>query len=89
MAKRQVQPHGNRDAFAAGLLLRDCKLTNRQIAAIVGCEPESLNNTDKYPMLARVRALIRAQRQPTMAARARPDRRRRGRTSLDLGGDES
>lgn len=93
MARKQVKSHGNRDAFAAGLLFRDWNLTNSQIAKIIGCEPESLASREKYPTLARVRALLQAMAEEERGNRrprgSRPDCRRNGRSSADFEGDES
>ena len=60
MPRRKKPPYGLLDTYAAAMLSRDPRLTRAQIAKALGCNPKSLMNREKYPLLARVWDMNRA-----------------------------
>ena len=54
---------GSLDMEAVTELKRNPALTNKQLAEIFGCNPGTLRDKKKCPMLAQARAILKAQRQ--------------------------
>ena len=53
---------GRLDESAAIELTRNPALTYEQLAAILGCKPNTLRKRDKYPLLAAAKARVKAER---------------------------
>jgi hypothetical protein len=59
---RPKTPRGKLDKFAAIELTKNPSLTNNQLAAMRGCNANTLRNRKKCPLLAAAKAMIRAGR---------------------------